>query len=1006
MVRSASRVRSTSRRRFGDFELDVATGALRCRGRRVPVEPKAFDVLVYLFEHRERVVSVDELLSRVWRGVAVERGSVHRAVRVLRRALETEGGPPAIETVARRGYRFAPGPRGVAGAARAAGGPRYVGRSALLGELERRVEGARAGRPELVLLHGPAGIGKTTTLAWIAHRAAAGGARVLEGRCLEAPGAAPYRPWSRVLRAAIHADGPAAIVRELGPGVADVVRAMPELGAALGAGGSGTSDRGSREGIHDALAEWIRLRCERAPLLLAFDDLHRADLDSIEVMASIVREVGAARLLVVATYRDATGASATHRSIASLAALQPGAALQLRELSRAEVRELAALRTGKAPAESEIERLAAASGGNPLFLEHLLRAGGESGDAAQRAGLRGALLRLLEDASPSCADFLAQASVCGRELDVAAIAASLGRPPASVQADVAQAFALRLLEPDADGDARFVHGLIPELLYAGLPELERVERHRRALDGILATRLDPRDRSAEIAHHASEAASVIGAARAFDHLVAAAREARDRFAWEEAAAFFERALALRDGGAADRKAARAACLVELATLLVLRGDAEAARPRFARACELARDLDDAQLFARAALGPSQVEEYQELDPAQVAALGEAIEQLGDRDPGLRVELLIAFARTGYYADSDLMLGATEEALALARRVGAPELVCRAALARAVALGWTQRHAERRALVTEANRIARRSAPTALVTGVALLHAARECLADGDRVGFEREVRRLETLADAHRLAFFDWSLAAIRGTRALLEGRFADASAGVDRLLERGRRANPVLAFQIAAVHRTMIALAVEAPGPVVALLRPLAIRFPEVSPWGASLAMTLAASGRAADAAVEAEKLLGGDLRPRHRDFLPVVLAMLAQTAQRLGDARLAAIVAGELPRIGDRCIVLAECLAFQGAVDRYRGLCAEAAGDVAAAVDLYERGLHTDEAMGALPCVARGRFDLGRALRLRGGAGDAAAAARSFAAATDLAARLGMRPLIEEIHAASGGA
>jgi DNA-binding winged helix-turn-helix (wHTH) protein/tetratricopeptide (TPR) repeat protein len=1000
------RTRSDAGRfRFADFELDAAERELRRRGRRVPIEPKAFDVLACLVARHGRTVPVEALLRSVWRGVSVERGSVHRAVRVLRRLLEADGGARAIETIPRRGYRFALAVHDAGERSRTAAAS-YVGRSTLCDELDRRLARCVGGRTELVLLHGPAGIGKSATLARLARSASTAGARVFEGRCIEAPGAAPYRPWSRILRAAIREAGAGAVAAELGAEARDLARAMPELGAALGLADepARTHDRDGRERVHDAFASWIRRRCRNGPLALLFDDLHRADLDSIEAIAFVLRELDGERLLLAVAHRDAAAADATARAIGALASLRPDAPLRIEELTRDEVRDFAEARTGGAFDDAATERLARASGGNPLFVEAILRLHASGGEEARDPGLRGALRRLVEDASPGCAAMLAQACVLGRELDPALVAASLGASRTAVRVAIAEACALRLLEPDDDGAGfRFVHGLIPELLHADLTEAERIQAHRRACDGIVATRRHARDRIGALAHHAREAASAIGVDAAFGHGVAAARDARARLAYDEAIEHFERALALRDG---DRPAAaeRAACLTEVATLRVLRGDAQAARPRFFEACQIAREVGDSRLFARAALGPSQVEEYAELDHEQIGVLREAARQLGEDDPGLRVEIGIALARTAYYTDPDAMLETTEEALALARVLDDPDLVCRSALARAAALGWCGQIAACRTLIEEAIRIARRAPVSPLVEGAALFQGAREHLAAGDRVGFERKLRRLEVLADVHRLAYFDWSLAALRGTRALLEGRFDDARALLPRQLACGRRASPLLAFQIAAVHETMLDLALTPPEVSADALGRLAERFPEVSPWAAGHAMALAACGHTEAARAAIEALFARDLQPRHRDFLPVVLALLAQAVLRIGDARLAGAIAAELDRVEDRCVVVAESFACHGAVDRYRGLCAEALGDVRAAAAFYERGLGVDAALGALPFVAQGRFDLARALRRRGDPGDAARAAREIAVASDTALRLGMRPLAAGIRAWEG--
>jgi DNA-binding winged helix-turn-helix (wHTH) protein/ATP/maltotriose-dependent transcriptional regulator MalT len=91
---------------FGRFVLDESARALRLDGREQPVQPLVFDLLVYLVRHRDRVVSKDELLGELWSGAIVTDGSLQRAVSLLRAALREGGMDQAVQTFARRGYRF------------------------------------------------------------------------------------------------------------------------------------------------------------------------------------------------------------------------------------------------------------------------------------------------------------------------------------------------------------------------------------------------------------------------------------------------------------------------------------------------------------------------------------------------------------------------------------------------------------------------------------------------------------------------------------------------------------------------------------------------------------------------------------------------------------------------------------------------------------------------------------------------------------------------------------
>ena len=92
--------------RFGRFELDEATRELRLGARTVELQPRTFDLLVYLVRHHDRVVSKDELLSALWPEVIVTDSSIMRAVSLIRSALREGGLADGIQTFSRQGFRF------------------------------------------------------------------------------------------------------------------------------------------------------------------------------------------------------------------------------------------------------------------------------------------------------------------------------------------------------------------------------------------------------------------------------------------------------------------------------------------------------------------------------------------------------------------------------------------------------------------------------------------------------------------------------------------------------------------------------------------------------------------------------------------------------------------------------------------------------------------------------------------------------------------------------------
>ena len=93
--------------RFGDVEVREREFALINAGEVLPVEPKAFRVLLILLRNPHKLISKEELLNAVWGDIAVGDNSLARSIALLRRLLGDETrNPRYIETVATVGYRW------------------------------------------------------------------------------------------------------------------------------------------------------------------------------------------------------------------------------------------------------------------------------------------------------------------------------------------------------------------------------------------------------------------------------------------------------------------------------------------------------------------------------------------------------------------------------------------------------------------------------------------------------------------------------------------------------------------------------------------------------------------------------------------------------------------------------------------------------------------------------------------------------------------------------------
>ena len=92
---------------FGDVEVDLAQGCVRRSGKELHLRQQTFQVMIYLLENRNRVVTKDELLQEIWKETAVTDDALVQCVMDIRRAIgDDPRHPHFIKTLPKVGYRF------------------------------------------------------------------------------------------------------------------------------------------------------------------------------------------------------------------------------------------------------------------------------------------------------------------------------------------------------------------------------------------------------------------------------------------------------------------------------------------------------------------------------------------------------------------------------------------------------------------------------------------------------------------------------------------------------------------------------------------------------------------------------------------------------------------------------------------------------------------------------------------------------------------------------------
>ena len=418
-------------------------------------------------------------------------------------------------------------------------GDRLVGRTAELTFLRSRLADAQAGSGRLVLVCGPAGIGKTRLVEELA--ADRGDLPIGWGGALADSGMPPLWPWTRALR-----------------GFAEPYAALAAVVAGGGLGEYGSAEDAAAATFAadtialDALAE----HAAGSGMLLVLEDLQWADGATFRLLERLASDVRRLRLLVVATDRDAA-----HPALAGLLAHAGTEVLRLGPLTTEEAEALLAASVEQVDPRA-VRQAAERSGGSPLYLRTLTQIAGDQlrgrapwADASDAPEFRHLVSAALRAAGPRAAAAVQAASVLGvvaptwllaRLLDLdSADEADLWLRPA-VPAGLLQSRSAPRPE------VCFAHALVRDAAYALLPAPRRMDLHRRAAELLEPLAVGHDERAGTVARHWQRAGQPD---RAIEWAVRAADAARAAGAYEEAEAYLLLAL---DATHSDRPGAAAA----------------------------------------------------------------------------------------------------------------------------------------------------------------------------------------------------------------------------------------------------------------------------------------------------------------------------------------------------------------------------------------------------------------------------------------------------------------
>jgi DNA-binding CsgD family transcriptional regulator len=407
-----------------------------------------------------------------------------------------------------------PSPLAAAILAGMAGGftsPTFIGRADELQRLEAILGRAEQGRPQVVLLAGDAGIGKTRLLLAFADRARRRGVRVLTGGCVELGDIGlAYLPVVDALRELADDPEEARLLAEVAMTAPGLRRLLPGIGQAGPVGGL-TGDGLDQLQVFDAVRAVLLGRAERSPVVLVLEDLHWADRATGDLVAFLARTVRSGRVTVVVSYRS----DELHRRhplrplLAELVRLSDVERLELAPFSRVELAEHLEAITGAPLPTDQVEGIYARSEGNPFYAEQLLAAGAFHTQADLPATLAEVLLARVQGLSEPAQQVLRVAAVAGRRVPHRLLAEVTGQPEAIFEQGLREAIGAGVLATNvATGSYAFRHALLQEAVYGDLLPGEQVRLHA-AYASLLAAQ--PDGAAAELAHHCLASHDLVGA---------------------------------------------------------------------------------------------------------------------------------------------------------------------------------------------------------------------------------------------------------------------------------------------------------------------------------------------------------------------------------------------------------------------------------------------------------------------------------------------------------------
>lgn len=307
-------------KQFDSFGLDIANECLWRDGAQILLPPKPFAVLRHLVENPGRLVTHDELLDKLWPETYVQPQVLRTYILDLRKILGDDAGQPRfIRTLPKRGYCFI---AAVADRTVTDCNPRpstvhsanvidIVGREEERARLEAQAQLVETGQRQVVFITGGAGIGKTALIdAFCKQLESSLSADIARGQCVE--GVGTKEDYYPVMEALSHLCVPTAERGYATQTLSTMAPAwLPPHVRKLKISDT-DGDPSSLRRVPGDLCAALEGLAQDKPLILIFEDIHWADVSTLELISALARRRASAKMMVLASFRPQDGTFENH----------------------------------------------------------------------------------------------------------------------------------------------------------------------------------------------------------------------------------------------------------------------------------------------------------------------------------------------------------------------------------------------------------------------------------------------------------------------------------------------------------------------------------------------------------------------------------------------------------------------------------------------------------------------------------------------------------------------